>query len=265
MVLAGACHGTIVVSDRWRRTGYRRGRRAVFALSMKPNRSCRNRAAALMFVIALAACRSTHEDGAAQPSASRGESIAAELLELCERDQAARNAAIEAMGAAEASGASVDFEALWAPVATIDAESTAYLERLIDAHGWPTVSLVGERAAHAAWLLVQHADARPQLQERALELMRPLVAAGEASGVDVAYLEDRVRVARGDAQLYGTQFGADEHGVQRPFAIEDAERVDERRAELGLEPLAQYAEALAQAYGGEAAVEPLPLQARGAP
>jgi hypothetical protein len=237
----------------------------VFALSMKPNRSCRNRAAALMFVVALSACRSTHEDGAAQPLALRGESIAAELLELCERDQAARNAAIEAMGAAEASGESVDFEALWAPVATIDAESTAYLERLIDAHGWPTVSLVGERAAHAAWLLVQHADARPELQERALELMRPLVASGEASGTDVAYLEDRVRVARGDAQLYGTQFGADEHGVQRPFAIEDAERVDERRAELGLEPLAQYAQSLAEAYGGAADVEPLQLEVPDAP
>jgi hypothetical protein len=136
---------------------------------------------------------------------------------------------------------------------------------LIAEHGWPTVSLVGERAAHAAWLLVQHADARPELQERALALMRPLVASGEASGVDVAYLEDRVRVARGDAQLFGTQFGADENGVQRPFAIEDAARVDERRAELGLEPLAQYAQSLAEAYGGEASVEPLPLRVRHTP
>jgi hypothetical protein len=237
----------------------------VFALSMKPNRSCRNRAAALMFVIALAACRSTHEDGAAQPSASRGESIAAELLELCERDQAARSAFTSVDIELAVAGANIDFMSLVQAIEAIDAESTAYLERLIDEHGWPTVTLVGERAAHAAWLLVQHADARPELQERALELMRPLVASGEASGTDVAYLEDRVRVARGDAQLYGTQFGADEHGVQRPFAIEDAERVDERRAELGLEPLAQYAQSLAEAYGGAADVEPLQLEVPDAP
>jgi hypothetical protein len=229
---------------------------------MKIDLVCWSRASALVFVVVVAACRSADERGAAQERAPEGEAIAVELLDLFERDQAARNAAVEAMGAADAS---VDFESLWAAVAAIDAESSAYLETLIAEHGWPTVSLVGERAAHAAWLLVQHADARPELQERALALMRPLVASGEASGVDVAYLEDRVRVARGDAQLFGTQFGADENGVQRPFAIEDAARVDERRAELGLEPLAQYAQSLAEAYGGEASVEPLPLRVRHTP
>lgn len=237
---------------------------------MKTAQSCRTALVVFVAMIATSACagsRSTNNSAAvleADLPADRHAATRERLLDLFERDQAARSAAIEGMVAAEASGAAVDFATLWAPVSAIDAESSAFLEALIDEHGWPTVSMVGERAAHAAWLLVQHADARPQLQERALALMRPLVASGEASGVDVAYLEDRVRVAQGRPQLYGTQFGADEHGVQRPFAIEDAARVDERRAALGLEPLAQYAEALAETYGGAAGVEPLPLAERGA-
>ena len=54
--------------------------------------------------------------------------------------------------------------------------------------GWPTISEVGEKGASAAWLLTQHADADPVFQARALRLMEPLVAQGEVSKANHAYL-----------------------------------------------------------------------------
>ncbi len=71
--------------------------------------------------------------------------------------------------------------------------STAFLRELIDTNGWPARDQVGTEAAHAAWLLAQHADAAPDLQAQVLELMEPLVVAGQADGGDLAYLTDRVR------------------------------------------------------------------------
>ena len=76
--------------------------------------------------------------------------------------------------------------------------------------GWPGRSLVGEEAAHAAWLLAQHADRHPALQEQWLSLLEAAVAQGEASPIDLAHLTDRVLLARGELQVYGTQTnGAD--------------------------------------------------------
>jgi hypothetical protein len=104
--------------------------------------------------------------------------------------------------------------------------------------GWPGAPTVGEDGSSAAWLLVQHADQDVGFQERALALLQEAVAAGEASAREAAYLTDRVRVNRGLPQLYGTQF----HGRGEsfgPLPIEDAERLDERRAEAGLESFAE--------------------------
>jgi len=103
--------------------------------------------------------------------------------------------------------------------------------------GWPGRTLVGEDGAHAAWLLAQHAA--PQRQQEFLELLRAAVEAGEASVTDQAYLEDRVRVHEGQAQRYGTQFIHDEQAL-RPQPIEDPENLDQRRAEVGLGPFAEY-------------------------
>ena len=50
---------------------------------------------------------------------------------------------------------------------------------------------------------------------------------------------DRVRVNAGQPQLYGTQFTAI-GGEFGPGSIEDPQRLDERRAQAGLEPFADY-------------------------
>jgi hypothetical protein len=62
----------------------------------------------------------------------------------------------------------------------------------------------------------------------------------EVNQENVAYLDDRVRVGMGEPQSYGTQFGEDADGRFGPEPIENPEHLDERRAEVGMEPFAEY-------------------------
>ncbi len=124
---------------------------------------------------------------------------------------------------------------------SVDKRNTARMKEIVAAYGWPTLSDVGAEAADDAWLLVQHADRDTKFQARCLELIKNLPES-EVSPINVAYLEDRVRVNTGKPQLYGTQFdGASDTGESfGPRPIEDVEHLDERRASVGLKPFAEY-------------------------
>ena len=118
---------------------------------------------------------------------------------------------------------------------------TERLAEILDEHGWPSHDLVGEDGSTAAWVIARHADLDLELQQRALELLRAAAAIGQASGGDLAYLEDRVAVATGQPQRYGTQVGCGEDGTPvTATPLADAATVDDRRAEAGLPPLADY-------------------------
>ncbi|MDT4967134.1 MAG: hypothetical protein QOJ64_1871 [Acidobacteriota bacterium] len=122
----------------------------------------------------------------------------------------------------------------------IDSRNMARLEEIIKGHGWPGKSLVGEEAAKAAFLILQHSDfAR---QQKYLPMLKVAAKSGEARPADAAMLEDRVLVRQGKPQLYGTQLhsGPDTGGKLVLSPIEDEEHVDERRSAVGLMPLAEY-------------------------
>lgn len=121
----------------------------------------------------------------------------------------------------------------------VDKMNTARMREIVATIGWPTISKYGERAAHAAWLLVQHADEDPEFQEEVLAHMKGLPD-GEVSKQDIAFLEDRVRVNTGRPTLYGTQFYNDPQGIFGPQSIEDRDTLDERRAAVGLGNFAEY-------------------------
>jgi hypothetical protein len=121
----------------------------------------------------------------------------------------------------------------------VDDDNTRWLGDLLTTRGWPGQTLAGEDGAQAAFLLAQHADRVPALQQAFLDALREAVDQGEASPAQLAYLEDRVRVHAGQPQLYGTQFTVT-GGTFGPYPIEDPMGLDERRAAAGLEPFADY-------------------------
>lgn len=118
-------------------------------------------------------------------------------------------------------------------------ENAALLARAFDALGWPGRAKLGDDGAAAAMLILQHAIGRPDLQRRGLALLLDAVASSEANALDAAYLSDRIAVFEGRPQVFGTQFDWDEDGLLSPAPIADAEGVDERRASVGLPPLAE--------------------------
>jgi uncharacterized protein DUF6624 len=168
------------------------------------------------------------EEDKAQPK--RDEALRQELLKMVKKDQDARMAIIKTP---------TPDEGALRKITDIDRKTTARMKEIIDKHGWPGKSLVGDDGAHSAWLLVQHADKDREFQKRCLALLERAVKAREASAADLAYLTDRVRVGENKKQVYGTQFRLVD-GKWQPFPIEDEENVDERRKEVGLSTLAEY-------------------------
>lgn len=122
---------------------------------------------------------------------------------------------------------------------TVDSTHTARMKEIVAEIGWPTISKVGKTASDKAWLLVQHADHDVAFQIQCLELMKAAPAT-EVDPTNIAFLEDRVLVNQGKEQIYGTQF-TEVDGKYIPQPIEDEENVDARRAEVGMEPLSEYA------------------------
>jgi hypothetical protein len=132
----------------------------------------------------------------------------------------------------------------------IDRKNTARLEEVIEKHGWPGKTLVGEDGAFAAWLMIQHADQAPAFQRRCLPLLEKAVLAGEAGGKELAYLTDRVLVADGKPQRYGTQFHQVD-GQLVPREVEDPGKLEARRKKVGLPTMAEYKAMMRRTYEGK--------------
>jgi hypothetical protein len=76
---------------------------------------------------------------------------------------------------------------------------------------------------------------QPEFQRSCLKFLAEAAREHTVPLWQPAMLEDRIRVFENRPQLYGTQLKPDAHGNPRPHAIEDRERVDERRRAVGLE------------------------------
>lgn len=119
----------------------------------------------------------------------------------------------------------------------VHVRNAARLKEILAEHGWPVPGLVGREGAEAAWLIVQHAIGDPALQRLSLQMLQDAAQSGEVPRWQAAMLEDRIRMFEGKAQIYGTQLETDSEGAIRPYLLEHPEQVEERRREVGLEPL----------------------------
>lgn len=122
----------------------------------------------------------------------------------------------------------------------VDAEATAWLKHVLRTSGWPSTNRSDATLSFNAWLLTQHADQTPTLQACILDLIEQQQGTA-AEAQNLAYLTDRVRLARGEAQVYGTQLTYDDvQGRASPRMLLDPTRVNERRARVGLGPIEDY-------------------------
>lgn len=138
---------------------------------------------------------------------------------------------------------------LWKKQSASDAKNIARLEEIIGEIGWPKLSDVGGRAASAAFLILQHSDL--SYQKKYLPLARAAVAEKEMHGSSLALLEDRILIREGGKQIYGSQVQRNAAGQWEALPLEDPANVDQRRAAVGLPPLADYLAGFASREGGQ--------------
>lgn len=122
----------------------------------------------------------------------------------------------------------------------VDNANLQWLKADLAAHGWPKISQYGAGADSQAWLLVQHADQDLPFQREVLTLLEALLPAKETSAKNYAYLYDRVAVAEGRPQRYGTQGHCTGPGTWASREVEDPANLDKRRAEMGLNSELEY-------------------------
>ncbi len=167
--------------------------------------------------------------------------LRAELLARLARDQAFERAIIDSGDTSETAWRNVKGS-------SVLAENTDWLKRIVADKGWPGISLVGEDGAKAAFLIAQHSDTDPTFQAQVLPLLQAALARHDAAPEDVALLTDRVLLAQGKPQLYGSQFKNNDDGSMSLKPVEDEANLDERRRRMGLVPLAEYKKLLSEMY-----------------
>lgn len=170
---------------------------------------------------------------AAKKQSGYDEALAAELEIILRDDQALRQRL-------NGQATEAEQQEIWRQIAELDSLNLLKIERIFAEHGYPGKSKVGSSLSSAAFLVIQHAGLAHQ--EKYFPLLEAAANAGELEKSSLALLIDRIRMRKGEKQLYGTQVtDPDGDGKWDFHPIEDEENVDKRRAEMGLGPLAEYA------------------------
>lgn len=119
-----------------------------------------------------------------------------------------------------------------------DSVNLIKVKSILDQYGWLGPDVIGGQGNTTLFLVIQHADLKTQ--EKYLPMMREAVKNGKAEGSQLALLIDRVEMYNGRPQIYGSQLNG-ENGKYKFYEILDEANVNKRRAEVGLEPLEEYA------------------------
>lgn len=120
-----------------------------------------------------------------------------------------------------------------------DSINLTIITGILDNFGWLDSEIIGPHE-NTIFLVLQHSALNTQLKY--LPLMRDAVKRDAAENSSLALLEDRVAIGQGRCQIYGSQIGFDEK-TNRYYVLPlwDSGHVDERRQEVGLGTLQEYA------------------------
>jgi hypothetical protein len=126
---------------------------------------------------------------------------------------------------------------VYSQLVLVEALNVGSLKDVIAEQGWPRISDVGDYAATKAWQIAYNTN-NLAFQVEAVRAMEPLLETGEVEKRNYAMLFDLVHFSTTGKQRYGTlESCVDGRLVTDP--VEDAAGLDARRAEMGLQPLAE--------------------------
>lgn len=176
------------------------------------------------------------QDKVDQLEANYDKPLQAKLLAIYDDDQKDRQR-IDELGKKYGYN-SKEVSKLWKTIAYKDSVNLLNVKAILDKYGWVGEDKIGPQANSTLFLVIQHADLATQ--QTYLPMMRKAVADKKAEPSALALLEDRVALGERRRQTYGSQIGEDSTGTAYVLPLADPDNVDKRRAEVGLDPLADY-------------------------
>ncbi len=130
-----------------------------------------------------------------------------------------------------------------------DVPNLARLKEIMAVHGWPSPPLFANEAQRGAWYIAQHGqyiDETGMTQwdadfaERILPDVMAAVEAEELTAWAYGAMYDRIQLTRGGQQRFGTQVRCSEGRADFSNTV-DYDRIDEFRAEIGMDAFSQEA------------------------
>jgi hypothetical protein len=104
---------------------------------------------------------------------------------------------------------------------------------IIEKCGMPTLNEVNQEQMNAIWLGLQHTENKYRIKY--FPLIEKAVKNGDLSKEQYALMKDRILMDEGKPQIFGSQI---KNG--KLYDLEEPETVNERRREMGLEPIEDY-------------------------
>ncbi|MEZ4917962.1 MAG: DUF6624 domain-containing protein [Saprospiraceae bacterium] len=125
---------------------------------------------------------------------------------------------------------------LWKKQQQRDSINLVKVEQIIERYGYPGKKLVGEEHSEVVFLVIQHAPLF--IQEKYLYLIQAAAEADDIAQSLPAYLIDRIKMQKGENQIYGTQFIYNHRKEKMElYPVYKWENLNERRASMGLFPI----------------------------
>ncbi len=104
---------------------------------------------------------------------------------------------------------------------------------IIEKCGMPTLNEVNQEQMDAIWLGLQHTENKYRIKY--FPLIEKAVKNGDLRKEQYALMKDRILMDEGNPQIFGSQI---KNG--KLYDLEEPETVNERRQEMGLEPIEDY-------------------------
>jgi len=113
------------------------------------------------------------------------------------------------------------------------------IKKILDKYDWPELTLIGAQGNRTICNVLQHAD--QETREHYIPRMKQAVLDKKLEPRYLVRAEDRIATDKGELQIYGGQMKYyPETKSFNVWPVFDPINIDERRAEIGLEPIAIF-------------------------
>lgn len=113
------------------------------------------------------------------------------------------------------------------------------IKKILDKYDWPELTQTGEQGNRTICNVLQHAE--QETREHYIPLMKQAVLDKKLEPRFLVRAEDRIATDKGELQIYGGQMKYyPETKNFNVWPVYDPVNIDKRRAEIGLEPIAEF-------------------------